>query len=137
MNSTSKHKARISGPVDVHVGRVLRQLRLDAKYSQDHLAELTGVTCAQIQKYEKGVNRVGASRLFLLSQIFEVTPDKFFEGLSTKDTNNDKPLLSARFFEHPRGAKLATAFLEVNNPKWENEIITLCRSLSKLSNVDS
>ena len=133
MANKSQHAARSSGPVDIHVGSVLRQLRLGAEYSQARLAEMIGVSLGQIQKYETGTNRIGASRLFALSQIFMVSTDKFFEGLFDVPANNEKPLLSTQFFEHPRATKLATAFLKIKNPKWENDIIALCRSLSNFS----
>jgi len=131
MRPKTAHKPRSANPIDVHVGGVLRQLRQGANYSQERLGDESGVTFQQIQKYERGANRIGASRLFKFSQIFDVSPAKFYEGLTDKKTRDDKRLLSVRLFQHPRGAKVAKAFLDIDNADWENQVIGLCRTLSK------
>ncbi len=68
-------------PVDVHVGRRIRERRMLMGLSQEQLARLLGVTFQQIQKYERGTNRVGASRLVELARILQVPLGWFFEGL--------------------------------------------------------
>lgn len=68
-------------PVDVHVGRKLKQIRTLRRFSQTDVAQKLGLSFQQIQKYEIGSNRIAASRLFELTQIFEVSPAYFFEGL--------------------------------------------------------
>lgn len=67
-------------PVDVHVGAKIRQLRVKAGTSQEKLATALGVTFQQVQKYERGMNRVSASRLYQLAQIFDVPVGSFFKG---------------------------------------------------------
>lgn len=69
-------------PVDRHVGERLRLRRALMGMSQERLAELVGVTFQQIQKYERGVNRIGASRLFEIAKILDVPVTWFFEGLA-------------------------------------------------------
>ena len=79
-------KSRRSGQeieVDVHVGLKLRQARTLQKLSQTDLGKLVGLTFQQIQKYENGANRIGASRLWHLSQILELPVSHFFEGLES------------------------------------------------------
>lgn len=68
-------------PVDEHVGRRIRLLRGLRKYSQEKLAKALGITFQQVQKYERGTNRVGASRLYDLAQILDVPVGFFFDGL--------------------------------------------------------
>jgi transcriptional regulator with XRE-family HTH domain len=68
-------------PVDVHVGARIRQRRTSLGMSQEKLGDALNLTFQQIQKYERGANRVGASRLYDLCRVFDVTADFFFEGL--------------------------------------------------------
>lgn len=72
---------RTANAVDRHIGEKLRERRLELGLSQERLAELIGVTFQQIQKYEKGVNRVAASRLYAMSKVLEMEIAAFFEGL--------------------------------------------------------
>ena len=83
-------------PVDIHVGSRVRLCRTLKGLSQQKLAQALGLTFQQVQKYERGANRVGASRLFELSQILDVPPSFFFEGAPTMDggTAPDAPGLS-------------------------------------------
>lgn len=71
----------MSHPVDVHVGKRLKQIRTLRRLSQTDVARKLNLSFQQIQKYEVGSNRVAASRLFELSQILDVSPAYFFEGL--------------------------------------------------------
>jgi transcriptional regulator with XRE-family HTH domain len=68
----------VPNPVDVHVGGRVRQRRLLLGMSQTNLGDALGLTFQQVQKYESGANRVGASRLFHLSQILDVSIEYFF-----------------------------------------------------------
>ncbi|MCG8692460.1 MAG: helix-turn-helix transcriptional regulator [Minwuiales bacterium] len=68
-------------PVDVHVGRRLREARLLAGQSQTALGRALGVTFQQVQKYENGANRLGSSRLWQAAQHLNISLDYFFEGL--------------------------------------------------------
>lgn len=69
-------------PVDVYVGSRVRLRRTLKGMSQQRLAEAIGLTFQQIQKYERGVNRIGCSRLFELSEVLDVPPSFFFDGAS-------------------------------------------------------
>lgn len=68
--------------VDQHVGRAIRELRRRQNVSQEKLAEILGLTFQQVQKYEKGSNRVSASKLFEVSQALGVGIDHFFRGVN-------------------------------------------------------
>lgn len=76
-----KQAVRSATDVDKFVGAQLKHLRKSEKLSQTGLAKKVGVTFQQIQKYERGTNRIGASRLWDFCKIFDVSPGRFFEGL--------------------------------------------------------
>jgi len=87
-----KRDVRTATEVDAFVGAQLKILRKSAGFSQTSLANKVGVTFQQIQKYERGMNRIGASRLWEFCKIFDVVPGRFFEGveahLTIVDTAN-------------------------------------------------
>ncbi len=68
-------------PVDLHVGIRVRQRRVLLGMTQTDLADTMGLTFQQVQKYERGTNRISASRLYGLSQVFDVTVEYFFEDM--------------------------------------------------------
>jgi transcriptional regulator with XRE-family HTH domain len=72
--------SRKSGPLDAMVGARVRMLRVDRGISQTVLAERIGVTFQQVQKYERGANRVGASRLAQIASVLDVSVGAFFES---------------------------------------------------------
>jgi transcriptional regulator with XRE-family HTH domain len=72
---------RTATEVDAFVGVQLKRFRKAADYSQTDLANQVGVTFQQIQKYERGTNRIGASRLWEFCKVFDVSPSRFFDGV--------------------------------------------------------
>lgn len=88
-----KKNIRTATDVDVFVGTQLKALRKSAKWSQTELAKKVGVTFQQIQKYERGTNRIGASRLWDFCLVFGVKPGQFFDGL---ETSSFQPNISFR-----------------------------------------
>jgi len=76
-------------PVDIHVGKRLRTLRLAKGFTQTQLAEMLGLSFQQVQKYERGANRVSASKLHGISLALGVTPNDFFQGLKGFNEKND------------------------------------------------
>ncbi len=84
-------------PVDIHVGKMVRVLRRTGGMSQSALAGNLGISFQQVQKYEKGANRIGASRLWQLSRIFNVSPGYFFAGLDGEAAADEPvPVLDQR-----------------------------------------
>ena len=71
----------MSHPVDIHVGKKLKQLRVLRGMTQTEVAQGLGISFQQVQKYELGRNRISASKLFEISRILNVAPSSFFEGL--------------------------------------------------------
>ncbi len=72
-------------PVDIHVGSKLKQRRVGVGMTQERLARTIGITFQQVQKYERGTNRIVASRLFELARALDVSVDYFFEGMPNGD----------------------------------------------------
>ncbi|MGO4917728.1 helix-turn-helix domain-containing protein [Pseudogemmobacter sp. W21_MBD1_M6] len=82
-------------PVDIHVGKRIRQRRLLLNTNQQQLSDQVGVNYQQVQKYETGMNRVSASRLWVIAKVLNVPVSFFFEGL------NDQPLANTRKSDFP------------------------------------
>ena len=131
----------VSNPVDIHVGQRLRLRRTLLGMSQEKLGDAVGLTFQQIQKYERGANRIGASRLYQLSRILDVPVAYFFEELPSQirthegqmqiglsdlpqDTLERDPMARRETLE------LVRAYYAVGNPKVRRRIVDLVRSLS-------
>jgi len=114
--------------VDVFVGQRLRELRMLAGLSQSDVAAALGLTFQQLQKYERGFNRVSSSRLFKLAQFFHVPVSVFFEGLEERGTaasdgnaeeaeantlNSREALMLARYFQSIRDPAIRGAIREL------------------------
>lgn len=80
-NGAAPEKENRPSPIDVHVGGRIRLRRTLMGMSQERLGEALGLTFQQVQKYERGVNRVGASRLFDLSRVLDVSISFFFDDM--------------------------------------------------------
>lgn len=80
--SSGRSKDREAQMIDAHVGRLVRQRRMLVGASQEQLGEHLGLTFQQIQKYEKGTNRISAGRLLQIADFLGVRVESFFEGLA-------------------------------------------------------
>lgn len=85
-------------PIDIHIGRRIRTRRMTLGLSQEKLAELLGITFQQIQKYEKGINRISGSRLWDVSQVLRTEVGYFFEEMDKQTINTSPMCLSGRPF---------------------------------------
>jgi transcriptional regulator with XRE-family HTH domain len=105
---------RSANAVDRRIGQRIRIRRLEIDMSQERLAEMLGVTFQQVQKYEKGVNRVAASRLFDIARALELPISRFFEGLrgAEESEEHDEALLAT-----PEGQQLVSLFTRSEAPK--------------------
>jgi len=133
MAKTSKHLSRGTTPVDIHVGQKIRARRTLVGFSQTELAETAGITFQQVQKYERGANRVGAGRLLQFSEALGVPPSYFFEGAPTIGKKQPAPPegeLSENdivsFLGTREGAALVRAFMAIKQkPVRQNAIAFL------------
>lgn len=111
-------------PVDVHVGRKLKQIRTLRRMSQTDVARRLNLSFQQIQKYEIGSNRIAASRLFELSQILEVPPGYFFEGLEEGQSGSA---------EADTGIEIVSALASIQDKAVKNRIVTFIEDVSGLT----
>ena len=116
--------------VDTHVGQKIRARRIFLQMSQTEVADAVGVTFQQIQRYERGANRVGASRLQQISEVLGVSPFYFFEGAPTVGKKMPMPIegeLSERaivsFLGTRDGAALVRGFLSIKQKPIRRAII--------------
>jgi transcriptional regulator with XRE-family HTH domain len=125
-------------PTDKHVGSRLRMRRLMLDMSQTDIADALGVTFQQVQKYEKGTNRIGASRLQHISQILQVPVPFFFEGApaasgiprAAKGTADaPSPAYVADFLATSDGLTLVKAFMCIEDPKLRRAIVRLVEEI--------
>jgi transcriptional regulator with XRE-family HTH domain len=114
--------------IDRHIGARLRQCRIMNGLTQQTLADLIGVTYQQAHKYEKGVNRIAAGRLYIIAQVLRVDVGYFFEGLQSDSSNEPTP--QQRVF-----LDLARNFRSIQTPKHQEVICLLTRILAKLENT--
>jgi len=104
-----------ANPIDIHVGQRMRARRQHLGMSQEKLANAIGLTFQQVQKYEKGMNRMGSSRLLQVADVLGVTPPYFFEGMTeraprARDTAAEN---IAMFCRHTDAERLARAFMKL------------------------
>ena len=114
----------MSHPVDVHVGRKLKQVRTLRRLSQTDVGRKLNLSFQQIQKYEIGSNCVAASRLFELSQILDVPPSYFFEGLH--DNTNTAP-------KKDPGMEIVSALAAIKDDDIKSRIVTFIEDVSGLT----
>ena len=124
-------------PVDAHVGSRVRLRRMLLGMSQERLGESMGLTFQQVQKYEKGVNRIGASRLFQIAKILDVPVQFFFEEAPQFDGSAPAGMAEAEsetfileFLNSREGLELNRAFVKIADPKVRKSVVDLVRSLS-------
>src|SRR5215471_12385881 len=123
-------------PTDRHVGRRVRMRRLILAMSQEKLAAALGLTFQQVQKYEKGTNRIGASRLQQMSHILQVPVSFFFEGApnaSALHGSNGSALSMAQiddFVSDLDGLRLMRAFMRIDNATLRRRIVMLMQEIA-------
>ncbi len=132
-------KAKSPTSIDAYVGSRVRARRRLLRLSQVALAERIGVTFQQIQKYEKGMNRIGASRLQTIAETLGVPVQFFFENNTEPTTyslaGNSSGDLNT-FLMTKDGQALNRAFLAIESPEIRQKLIALTKSLARTSSSD-
>jgi len=124
-------------PIDKHVGSRVRMRRMMLSMSQEKLGDALGLTFQQVQKYEKGTNRIGASRLQQISQILQVPVAFFFEGAPELPTGHSggmheapSPSYVSDFLATSDGLALTKAFMRIRDSKLRRRIVDLVEQIA-------
>jgi transcriptional regulator with XRE-family HTH domain len=123
-------------PIDRHVGSRVRMRRMMLGMSQEKLGDALGLTFQQVQKYEKGTNRIGASRLQQISEILQVPVSFFFEGAPTQAgampggmSEAPSPAYVSDFLATSDGLALTKAFVQIKDGKLRRRIVDLVEAI--------
>jgi transcriptional regulator with XRE-family HTH domain len=126
-----KTKTKAPDARDMEVGRRIRAQRLVRRMSQTELGTRVGITFQQIQKYEKGVNRVGAGRLTRIAEVLGVPAAFFFGTAGENGANTAKGINAAFAFLETAGAvRLVHAYAEIRNPRIRRALVTLAEQIA-------
>ena len=126
-------------PIDVHVGLQVRLRRRALKISQEKLAETLGLTFQQVQKYERGANRISASKLYEIARSLRVSISWFFEGLDDPQAGRASGGLhlpegapaTQSFLATPEGIDLANLFPHIQPARVRRRLVDLVRAMSE------
>lgn len=128
-------------PVDKYVGSRVRMRRIMLGMSQEKLGEALGLTFQQVQKYEKGTNRVGASRLQQISEILQVPVSFLFDGGPSGAVNGESfesasPAYVSDFLATSEGLALTRAFTRIADSKMRRSIVDLVEQIASRDGPD-
>src|SRR5262245_17286267 len=138
-------RKKVPNPIDQHVGSRVRMRRMMLAMGQQALGAALGLTFQQVQKYEKGTNRIGASRLQQISHILQVPVAFFFEGMASTPTPAAPPNASAPhgshgsalsmaqiddFVSNSDGLRLIGAFMRIDNAALRRRIVMLVQEIA-------
>jgi transcriptional regulator with XRE-family HTH domain len=127
-------------PIDKHVGSRVRMRRMMLSMSQEKLGDALGLTFQQVQKYEKGTNRIGASRLQQIAHILQVPVSFFFEGAPASPSGSGNqggglseapsPAYVSDFLATSDGLSLTKSFMKIKNSKLRRRIVDLVEQIA-------
>jgi len=121
-----------ANPIDGQVGNRVRIRRMLIGMSQEKLGDLLGLTFQQVQKYEKGINRIGAGRLFEIARILDVPINFFYDGVgTTSDGVGETSAPVMEFVSSTEGLQLSLAFMKIKDPKVRKRVLDLVKSLAE------
>ena len=126
-------------PIDRHVGLRVRMRRMMQSMSQEKLGDALGLTFQQVQKYEKGTNRIGASRLQQIAHILQVPVSFFFEGAPHSSghagglSEAPSPAYVTDFLATSDGLSLTKAFMRIKNSKLRRRIVDLVEQIAGIN----
>lgn len=134
---------KVPNSVDKHVGSRVRMRRMMLGMSQEKLGEALGLTFQQVQKYEKGTNRVGASRIQQISEILQVPVSFLFEGGSTGASSRTEgmseapsPAYITDFLATSEGLALIRAFTRISDAKLRRSIVNMVEQIAARETPD-
>ncbi len=131
-------------PVDTHVGAKVKTRRLMLGLSQDDLAKAIGLTFQQVQKYERGTNRISVSRLMDISRALKTPVDYFIEGCLALASGHSKkmakgfsdvkqaPLLETEAFSRKDVLELVRAYQQIQTPQLKRQLIEMAKAMAEV-----
>ena len=120
-----------STEVDAHVGKRIRQRRLLLGLTQQKLAEAVGVSFQQLQKYERGTNRVGAGTLFDLARVLDVPVSYFFAAIGSDGSSEDPFQRRHDLLAGEEGLSLVTAYFTITDRRVRQRLHDLVRAVAE------
>jgi transcriptional regulator with XRE-family HTH domain len=123
-------------PIDLHVGARVRTRRNVLGWSQTRLADAIGITFQQVQKYERGANRISASKLWEIAKTLKTSIDYFYDGYVMRETPDgfaasDGETAVHKFLMTSEGVELAKAFSRIKSPRQRRNVLALIQSLAE------
>lgn len=141
LSPAGRKRSNNPDPIDIHVGARLRLRRNMAGLSQEQLGRASGLTFQQIQKYERGINRMGASRLFQLSRLLDVPVAYFFDDMTSalmpgmaeggQQTLEDTPQGEAELLRRRETLELIRAYYRIHDPKQRRKVYELIKTMAE------
>lgn len=139
--TASPSETRSPNPIDLHVGARVRLRRRTLGLSQEQLAAALGLTFQQVQKYERGANRISASKLYETARTLRVAISFFFEGLIDPVDGRADPLEAAAqrlvndFLNTAEGVELAANFVKIGRARLRRRVLELVRAMADEDNA--
>ncbi|HEY8617187.1 helix-turn-helix transcriptional regulator [Phenylobacterium sp.] len=124
-------------PVDRHVGLRIRMRRKELGMSQDRLADALGITFQQIQKYERGANRVSASKLWETARALQAPINYFYEGLPENGEASSPASGAHAFLLTSEGLELASSFPKIRDSRVRRKVLELVRAVLDAEGEDA
>ena len=129
-------------PIDAYVGQKIKERRAMVGVSQTELADNLGITFQQVQKYEKGANRVGSSRLYEIAQILDCELKSFFDGVeevipkkgakkADKKAQDPTVKKTEAFATSPTGVDVIRALASIEDPKVKKNLVALVKAVAE------
>jgi len=122
-------KIRPAADIDILIGKRVRSRRIQAKMSQTFLGKAVGVTLQQIEKYEKGADRIGAGRLLKIAEALECDVMEFYVSINSDQTTAGKP--SSTFMATKDGVAIIKAMLKIKNQALRRTVIDIAEKLAE------
>lgn len=138
MATKTTPNTKTPNPIDVHVGGRIKLRRNMLGISQEKLGDALGITFQQVQKYEKGANRVSASKLQMMAEILNVEIEFFFKDAprNVQSSNADKSIDDPSekflsFMSSTQGIQLNRAFVQIEDPKVREKTIQFVKAIAE------
>jgi transcriptional regulator with XRE-family HTH domain len=127
---SAKNRKRRAGAEDLEIGRKIRALRLERGLSQSGLADGIGLTFQQVQKYEKGTNRVSAGRLHRIAELLNIPVMFFYGGMGPRTKKKDVRNSGLALIQSKGAMRLLRSYAEISSRTTKYALVVLAESLS-------